>query len=347
MILSEVVTYFLRASTLASDLVSTYPMMALAFTVFLFLLLTYQRRAIKAAWITNHKVIIVIGADDGVGFFLVKYLDRLGHIIFAGCITDEGAQNLQTSTSNRVMVKLVDISTQESIDSFYQAISKKLGARKLHALVHNMHIHRYSPLEWISNEIFGHLLQFNVMGVHSATKAFLPLLRQSKGRIIFLTDPTATAVGAYTSAQSVCNHAVRAYLNQLRREMAVWDVYVIEVRSCSLYSKQWMFSQMRSTLEDEFKVMNMHTRKEYGGTYFVSLLEEIQNSVKEKSRDYKPYSKLALQAILANEPNNFYKYSSFSWSLKELLKWMKNLVDNSTDLDLRPCLPSALRKKHY
>lgn len=347
MIFKELGIHFLRASTRSSELVSAYPLTALSLTVLLFLLLTYQRRAAKAAWVTGHKVTIVIGADDGVGFLLAKYLDRLGHVVFAGCLTDEGAHSLQCSTSNRVMVKLVDISSKESIDSFYQAIRKKLGSRKLWAVVHNMHIHRYSPLEWISNEIFGHLLQFNVMGVHAATKTFLPLLRQSKGRVIFLTDPTAAVVGTYTSAQSVCNHAVDAYIKQLRREMAVWDVHIVEVRSCSLYSKQWMFSQMRSTLEDEFRILDIHTKKEYGGTYFASLLEEIKDSVKQKSRNYKPYSKLVLQAILASEPNNFYRYRPFNWSIWELLRWIKNFINNSTDLDLEPCAPSAVRHRYY
>jgi hypothetical protein len=93
--------------------------------------------------------------------------------------------------------------------------------------------------------------------------------------------------------------------------------------------------------------MDVHTKKEYGGTYFASLLGEIKDSVKQKSRDYKPYSKLALQAILANEPNNFYRYWSFSCGIKEFLKWLKNFINNSTDLDLQPCLPSAIRRRHY
>ncbi len=54
----------------------------------------------------------------------------------------------------------------------------------LWALVNNAGIAVFTEIEWCSVDQFQRVMDVNVFGVVRVTKAFLPLIRQSKGRVI-------------------------------------------------------------------------------------------------------------------------------------------------------------------
>jgi NAD(P)-dependent dehydrogenase (short-subunit alcohol dehydrogenase family) len=54
----------------------------------------------------------------------------------------------------------------------------------LWAVVNNAGIAAFTEIEWCSVDQFQRILDVNVLGVVRVTKAFLPLLRHSKGRVV-------------------------------------------------------------------------------------------------------------------------------------------------------------------
>ena len=54
----------------------------------------------------------------------------------------------------------------------------------LYSVVNNAGIAVFSEIEWCSVDQFQQIMNVNVMGMVRVTKAFLPLLRESKGRVI-------------------------------------------------------------------------------------------------------------------------------------------------------------------
>ena len=69
-----------------------------------------------------------------------------------------------------------------------QALNNILGmaflSLALWAVVNNAGIAAFTEIEWCSVDQFQRILDVNVLGVVRVTKAFLPLLRYSKGRVI-------------------------------------------------------------------------------------------------------------------------------------------------------------------
>lgn len=55
---------------------------------------------------------------------------------------------------------------------------------ELWAVVNNAGLAMIAEIEWCSVDSFQKILDVNVLGVVRVTKAFLPLLRHSKGRVI-------------------------------------------------------------------------------------------------------------------------------------------------------------------
>ena len=73
-----------------------------------------------------------------------------------------------------------------------------------------------APLEFLDKRDFLHLLDVNLFGTLEVTKAFLPMLKWSKGRIVNMTsinaDVSIAAFGAYT----VSKRATQAFSDTLR-----------------------------------------------------------------------------------------------------------------------------------
>ena len=61
------------------------------------------------------KGVFITGCDTGFGAALARRLDDLGCIVFAGCLTGEGAEKLQQNASSRLRTLQVDVRDSNSI----------------------------------------------------------------------------------------------------------------------------------------------------------------------------------------------------------------------------------------
>mmetsp|Transcript_20804 Transcript_20804/g.23150 ORF Transcript_20804/g.23150 Transcript_20804/m.23150 type:complete len:105 (+) Transcript_20804:55-369(+) len=57
----------------------------------------------------NKKAVLITGCDSGFGNMLARRLDELGIPVFAACLTNEGAEVLQSCTSERVATLICDV----------------------------------------------------------------------------------------------------------------------------------------------------------------------------------------------------------------------------------------------
>lgn len=70
------------------------------------------------------------GCDTGFGQRLALRLDKLGVHVFAGCLTPEGAQELQKSTSERLKALVLDVTKDTDISRAVEEIKKALPKTK-------------------------------------------------------------------------------------------------------------------------------------------------------------------------------------------------------------------------
>jgi len=154
-----------------------------------FLSRLYYRWSRKTYISPVKKAVLITGCDSGFGHLAAKILDQYGFCVFAGCSFPKGvgAQKLYTSSSKRLRILRLDVTKDEDIEAAIEEI--KECDLELWAVVNNAGIVDCGYIEW-SNiiERMNKILDVNFFGAVKITKACLPLIRKSSGRIVFVSS---------------------------------------------------------------------------------------------------------------------------------------------------------------
>jgi len=171
-------------------------------------------------------------------------LDNLGFKVYAAClqVSCAGAQDLKNKSSNRLQLVPLDVTRQDQVDSAYQFVSNSLGHRKLWAVVNNAGVACSSEIEWCPMSTFEKMMQVNTFGPVRVTKAFLPLLRQSAGRVVNVASVAGRVTVPGFTPYAMSKYAAVAFTDGLRRELKKFSVSV-HVIEPSLYRRTWKMNE--------------------------------------------------------------------------------------------------------
>lgn len=175
------------------------------------------------------------GCDSGFGQRLAIRLSQAGFTVFAACLdpNGEGARKLLQSAANPKSVHLIglNVTNDDDVAAAVHEVTDKLkrqggGKMALWAIVNNAGLFKFAHVEWGKLADYNQVIDVNVMGVVRVTRAFLPMLRQSKGRVVNVASIAGRVAGPGLAIYSMSKHAVVAFSNALRREMLAWGVKV-------------------------------------------------------------------------------------------------------------------------
>ncbi|XP_061193049.1 short-chain dehydrogenase/reductase family 9C member 7-like [Saccostrea echinata] len=170
---------------------------------------------------TKNKCVLVTGCDTGFGHLLAQELDKRGIRVFASCLTEEGEKRLLEKCSSKAVVFRLDVTKEESIQNAVYLVKAKLaGDEVLWGLVNNAGVILLAaPLEWQTKEQYEKTLAVNLFGVIEMTRAFLPLLRKSKGRVVNMSSIASMLAIPKLAPYNISKAAIESYTDTLRREM--------------------------------------------------------------------------------------------------------------------------------
>ncbi|XP_069689218.1 short-chain dehydrogenase/reductase family 9C member 7-like [Periplaneta americana] len=178
----------------------------------------------------DEKAVFITGCDSGFGHQLAMKLDKLGVMVFAGCLFPEGdgASLLKKSCSNRLKVIQLDVTKDDQVEKALEAVTSTLQnkSQNLWAVVNNAGIGSFSEMEWTPIEEYNKIIDVNAIGPIRVTKAFLPLLRKSKGRVVIVTSIIGRTALPGLSPYSMSKYAAVALADTLRRELSKWSISV-------------------------------------------------------------------------------------------------------------------------
>jgi NAD(P)-dependent dehydrogenase (short-subunit alcohol dehydrogenase family) len=171
----------------------------------------------------DHKSILVTGASTGIGRNLTETLAENGYHVYAGARKDKDLAALD-AIDNVTAVKL-DVTKQDQVDAVVAMIREK--GTGLYALVNNAGVGGGGEVVETPIEDQTFVYAVNVEGVYRTTKAFAPLVIESKGRIV-TTGSIAGTISAFPgfSAYSGSKHWIEAYTDSLAVEMDPLGVQV-------------------------------------------------------------------------------------------------------------------------
>ena len=181
----------------------------------------------------DRKAVLVTGASSGIGLRITEVLAERGIHVYAGARKKADLERLE-AMDNVTSVRL-DVTDQSEIDA---AVAKITAAgRGLHGLVNNAGVAIVAPLIEVDESELDFIFDVNIYGPYRVTKAFAPLIIESKGRITTISSISGILSGTLFGPYSMSKHAMEAYGDSLAREMARFDVKVSLIEPGNYKSK--------------------------------------------------------------------------------------------------------------
>ncbi|XP_047496729.1 D-beta-hydroxybutyrate dehydrogenase, mitochondrial-like isoform X2 [Penaeus chinensis] len=179
----------------------------------------------------HRRAVLVTGCDSGFGHQLAQHLDRIGFRVFAGCLhansQGEGAETLRKLGSAKLHVMQLDVTKQEELKEakkHVQALMQK--GEVLWGLVNNAGIGCLGLTEMTTIAKYKQIANVNIFGMVACTQTFLPLIKQSKGRIVNVGSMVGRVPQPILTPYVVTKYAVEGFSDCLRVELKPRQVKV-------------------------------------------------------------------------------------------------------------------------
>lgn len=171
------------------------------------------------------RAVLITGTSSGFGLRLTELLSSNGWYVYAGARSADDLARLDAMEN--VEAVRIDVTLQSDVDA---AVAKvKAGGRGLYGLVNNAGVAAMMPVALVDQEDFDHVMGVNVEGPWRMTRAFAPLIMESKGRIVNVSSISGIFSALGLGLYSMSKHAVEAFNDALAQEMAPFGVKVVAV----------------------------------------------------------------------------------------------------------------------
>ena len=171
------------------------------------------------------RAVLVTGASSGIGKSTTELLAKEGFYVYAGARKQKDLDML--NAIDGVEAVRLDVTMHDDIAAAVTQV--KSGGRGLHGLVNNAGVAIIQPLIEVEEGQLDFQFDVNVYGPYRLTRAFAPLLIESKGRVVNISSISGVLSGRLAGPYSMSKHALEAYNDSLAREMQDFGVKVSAV----------------------------------------------------------------------------------------------------------------------
>lgn len=172
--------------------------------------------------------VLVTGATSGFGKLLVHAFLKNGDMVIAtGRKIKERSEIFQAERSQypgKLIEVTMDVTSVPEIENAVREIQS--GAGGIDILINNAGYGLFGALEDLKDEEIRYQMEVNFFGTVNVTKAFLPMLRTSKGKIFNFSSVFGFMGFPLTSLYCASKYAVEGLTESLRGELAPHGVQV-------------------------------------------------------------------------------------------------------------------------
>jgi NAD(P)-dependent dehydrogenase (short-subunit alcohol dehydrogenase family) len=243
----------------------------------------------------GQKAVLVTGASTGLGRTMTEAMAARGYFVYAGARKDKDIEAL--NAIKNVQAIRLDVNKQEQIDAAVTTIAQ--AGRGLYGLVNNAGVVVLSPLIEIDEQDFNFQMNVNIYGPYRITRAFAPLIIESKGRISIIGSIAGTLSSATWGPYSMTKHAMEAYADALADEMKQFDVKV------SLIEPGTYKSKIAQSALDRMEKRKQST----DGSQFQAAMDESVNwlsAFEKDSGDPTEVAEVVMEALFDDNPKPRY-----------------------------------------
>ena len=170
---------------------------------------------------------VVTGAGSGLGRDIALGLAAKGYIVFGTASTAAEVQDLTDASGERVSLTVCDITKEQAVRAWAASVSDALGGIGVNLLISNAGILTPGPLEIVPLDAVRHEFEVNVFGALSVINAFLPALREARGRIVQISTWTASLPLPFNGPSGASKAAMEVFATVYRAELKPFGIDVV------------------------------------------------------------------------------------------------------------------------
>ncbi|XP_068165744.1 D-beta-hydroxybutyrate dehydrogenase, mitochondrial [Antennarius striatus] len=250
--------------------------------------------------------VLITGCDSGFGHQLAHCLDSKGFVVFAGCLFPQGpgAQNLAEQTSSNLRILKLDVTNDKEVEQARKTVQDNLPEKGLWAVVNNAGITDWAEIEWSTIEDFRNMVDINLFGSIRTSIAFLPLVRATKGRMVYTSSIFSFFNCLNMGAYSVSKRGLEAFADCLRVEMASFGVKVSIIQPGN-FGRATNIVKMK-TGADIWKKLNDNQQQVFNRQYIELASEYFISTIKKGFKNADLVINAMLHAIMSAKPRRRY-----------------------------------------
>jgi len=174
----------------------------------------------------KNKVILVTGANRGIGLNIIQRLNNDGYTVIGTSRTDDGANIIsQEINSNGGKGLKMDVTNQESINSAIKNIRDDYGT--LYGLVNNAGITNDNLLMRMTDEQWLSVIETNLTSIYRVTKSIVKdMMKAREGRIVNIGSIVGMMGNAGQSNYSASKSGLLGFTKSLARELSSRNINV-------------------------------------------------------------------------------------------------------------------------
>ncbi|XP_056157177.1 D-beta-hydroxybutyrate dehydrogenase, mitochondrial [Lampris incognitus] len=281
---------------------------SLVAAIVLFLLINAVSRRGQARRLPagSGRAVLITGCDSGFGYHLARRLDAQGFAVFAGCLLPDGtgARCLAKESSGRLRILKLDVTRREDVQQAKKAVEAELPEAGLWAVVNNAGISDWAEIEWSTIDDFQNMVDVNLFGCIRTSIAFLPLVRASKGRMVYVSSIFAFFNCPNMGAYSVSKRGLEAFADCLRVEMASFGVKVSIIQPGN-FGQATNILKMKTGL-DIWEKLDDERKQRFNRQYIELASEYFMSTCKAGCNNVDQVINAMMDAITSQQPK--YRY---------------------------------------
>ncbi|KAG7248827.1 hypothetical protein CRUP_021004 [Coryphaenoides rupestris] len=184
------------------------------------------------------------------------------------------------------------------------------------ALVNTAGVSTFGEVEFTSMDTYKQVSEVNLWGTIRVTKAFLPLVRKAKGRVVNLAGVYGRLGLALRSPLCVSQHGVEAFSDCLRHEMRPWGVAVsvVEPGSISVTTGTLARDAVSNAASKLWREAPAGVKEDYGKAHFHQQMALVRSGCAPAGTwDVGPVLEDVADAILSKKPYTRYSPMEPHW----------------------------------
>src|SRR5277367_4344049 len=248
--------------------------------------------------------IVITGASTGIGRECALYFDRLGYRVFAGVRKASDGEALIKNASPRLNPVIIDVTDARTITEAAAHVEQALADVPLIGLVNNAGI--------------------GIVGPVLVTQSFMPMLRRSRGRIVFISSVGGKVATPLLGPYCASKFALEGLCDSMRAELKPFGISVSIVEPGGV--KTAMVDKARSAADDALSSLPPEGVRYYGSQ--IETLRALIDTKGEAAVTADVVVKVVEHALTASRPRTRYLVGRDA-KLMALFHWL--LPDRAFD----------------